>query len=99
METDAFVILFIGRFWDCRTSERTGDITDLHSNGVTCVRFNPAKDSEILTVGRDNVVRLIDSRKTSEEIQNFHHTDFRVDTNYALCAISPDGRFVLPFQT
>ena len=62
---------------------------------MTCVRFNPAKDSEVLTVGRDNVARLIDSRKTSEEIQSFHHTDFRIDSNYALCAISPDGRFDL----
>ena len=44
-------------------------------------------------MGRDNVVRLIDARKTSEEIQNFHHTNFRVESNYALCAISPDGKF------
>lgn len=81
------------RFWDIRTSERTADITDLHYNGVTSVRFNPTNNAEVLTTGRDSVVRLIDVRKAGEELQSFSHTNFKIDLSYAACAISPDGKF------
>jgi autophagy-related protein 16 len=81
------------RFWDVRTSERTADITELHSNGVTSVKFNPTNNAEVLTAGRDSIVKLTDVRKSGEELQSFFHSEFKVDLSYAACAISPDGKY------
>ena len=81
------------RFWDIRSSERTGEVTDLHSGGVTSANFNPSNNAEILTAGRDSVVKLVDVRNTGQELQTFHHSEFRIDLSYAACAISPDGRY------
>jgi len=80
------------RFWDIRTADRTADITELHNNGVTSVNFNPSNNAEVLTTGRDSIVKLIDVRKSGEELQSFRHTDFLIDLTYAACAISPDGK-------
>lgn len=85
---------FLGvRFWDIRSSERTADITELHSNGVTSVQFNPANNAEVLTTGRDSVVKLIDVRKSGQELQSFSHSEFKIDLSYAGCTISPNGTF------
>ncbi len=81
------------RFWDVRSSERTADITELHTNGVTSVKFNPRNNAEVLTTGRDSVVKLIDVRKSGEALQSFYHSDYRIDLSYAGCAISPDGKY------
>jgi len=81
------------RFWDVRSSERTADITELHSNGVTSVKFNPRNNAEVLTTGRDSVVKLIDVRKSGEVLQSFFHSEYRIDLSYAGCAISPDGKY------
>jgi len=49
-------------------------------------------NAEVLTLGRDSVMRLIDVRKSGQELQSFYHSDFRIDLSYAGCAISPDGK-------
>ena len=91
--TDVITIRFQGvRFWDVRTSERTADITDLHFNGVTSVKFNPTNNAEVLTTGRDSVMKLTDVRKAGQELQSFSHVDFKIDLSYAGSAISPDGK-------
>lgn len=64
----------------------------MHSNVVTSVQFNPMNNAEVLTLGRDSVMRLIDVRKSGQELQSFYHSDFRIDLSYAGCAISPDGK-------
>ncbi len=81
------------RFWDARSGDRTGDVSGLHSGGVTSVNFNPSNNEEILTCGRDSLVKLVDVRKTGQELQSFFHAGFRVDLSYAKCAISPDGKY------
>lgn len=68
-------------------------MTDLHFNGVTSVKFNPTNNAEVLTTGRDSVMRLIDVRKAGEELQSFTHSDFKIDLSYSGCSISPDGKF------
>jgi autophagy-related protein 16 len=81
------------RFFDIRSSERTGEVSELHSGGVTSVNFNPNNNAEILTTGRDSTVKLVDVRKTGQALQTFFHSEFRIDVSYAACAISPDGRY------
>ena len=43
-----------------------------------------------MALGIDSVVRILDVRSRGE-IHAFRHGDFRVDSNYSSCAISPDG--------
>ena len=81
------------RFWDVRNGERTADISELHANGVTSVNFNPKNNAEVLTAGRDSILKLIDVRKSGQELQSFSHADFRIDLSYAGCAISPNGMY------
>ena len=81
------------RFFDIRSSERTAEVTELHSGGVTSVNFNPNNNAEILTTGRDNTLKLVDVRKSGQELQTYFHKDFRIDLSYAACAISPDGKY------
>ena len=58
----------------------------------TSVKFNPTNNAEVLTTGRDSIVKLTDVRKAGEELQSFYHSDFRIDLSYAACAISADGK-------
>jgi len=81
------------RFWDVRSGDRTGDVTELHGGGVTSVNFNPSNNGEILTCGRDSSLKLVDVRKNGQEMQTFYHSEFRVDLSYAKAAISPDGKY------
>ncbi len=81
------------RFFDLRSGERTAEVSELHTGGVTSVNFNPNNNAEILTTGRDSTVKLIDVRKTGEELQTLFHPEFRIDLSYAACAISPDGKY------
>lgn len=81
------------RFWDLRNADRTADISELHSNGVTSVNFNPKNNAEVLTAGRDSILKLIDVRKSGQELQSFSHAGFRIDLSYAGCAISPNGKY------
>ena len=68
-------------------------MSNLHLGGVTCVRFHPVNSAEVVTLGRDSMVRILDVR-TRGEIRAFRHGDFRVDSNYSSCAISPDGELI-----
>eukprot|EP00559_Dactyliosolen_fragilissimus_P005156 CAMPEP_0184857380 /NCGR_PEP_ID=MMETSP0580-20130426/2543_1 /TAXON_ID=1118495 /ORGANISM="Dactyliosolen fragilissimus" /LENGTH=557 /DNA_ID=CAMNT_0027352947 /DNA_START=72 /DNA_END=1745 /DNA_ORIENTATION=- len=81
------------RFWDTRTNDRIEDIPNLHIGGVTSVQFNPNNNAEVLTMGRDSKLKLIDAR-TCRELKEFKHTQFRIDLNYASCSLSPNGRYV-----
>jgi len=82
------------RFWDIRESKRTkAEIENFHDGGVTSVQFNPCNSWEILTMGRDSTVRLLDAR-TLQEIQSLRHKDFQIDFNSATCSISPDGKYI-----
>ena len=81
------------RFFDIRSSERTGEVSELHSGGVTSVNFNPNNNSEILSAGRDDTLKIVDVRQTGQTLQTFNHPDFRIDLSYAACAISPDGKY------
>lgn len=97
------------RLWDPRSNERIGDIPDLHDGscgGVTSVMFNPSNSSQIVTMGRDSIIKLVDLRMTTSdssdvqssnggiELQTFRHVDMKVDLSYSGCAISPDGKYV-----
>lgn len=97
------------RLWDPRSNERIGDIPDLHDGscgGVTSVMFNPSNSSQIVTMGRDSIIKLVDLRMASTdssdlpssnggiELQTFQHVDMKVDLSYSGCAISPDGKYV-----
>lgn len=95
------------RFWDYRSNECIGDISDLHDatcGGITSVMFHPSNPSQILTMGRDSILKLVDVRMTSNlssessrgavELQKFQHVDMKVDLSCAGCTISPDGKYV-----
>ena len=79
------------KFWDLRSKERTAEYSNVHSGTVTSIHFNPRNNSEMITMGRDCTIKLVDVR-TGQELQAFHHGNFRVDTNYSACTISPDGK-------
>ena len=81
------------RFWDVRSGERTGEVTDLHTGGVSSVNFNPNNNAEILTLGSDSTLKLVDVRKAGQELQSFRYADFKNNLSYAACAISPDGNY------
>ena len=56
------------------------------------MQFNPKNNAQVLTTGRDSVVKIIDVRKAGQELQSFFHSEFKIDLSYATCAISPDGK-------
>ena len=97
------------RIWDPRSNERIGDIPDLHDascGGVTSVMFNPSNNSQIVSMGRDSIIKLVDVRMATTnssdlsssvdgiELQTFQHVDMKVDLSYSGCVISPDGKYV-----
>ena len=84
------------RCWDLRSSERIFDLHNIHTTGggggVTSVQMNPSNEIQVLTMGRDSVVKFIDLR-TGETIHALSDREFRVSENHASCAISPDATY------
>lgn len=80
------------RFWDVRSGERTADISSLHEGGVTSVHFHPKNSTELLTNGRDSMLKVVDIR-TCTPIQTLMHEDFRTMFNWSSCSFSPDGMY------
>lgn len=89
------------RFWDIRQpQDKTAEVSALHStNGITSVHFNPTNNAEILTMGCDNTLKIVDVRKQGQALQTFYHEQFKIDANYATCAISPDGKYAAAGST
>lgn len=82
------------RCWDMKSSERIFDLHSMHVGGVTSVQINPSNEIQLLTMGRDSLLKLVDMR-TFETIYTFHNEEFRVSQNHASCAISPDGKYTI----
>lgn len=80
------------RFWDVRSGERTADISDLHSGGVTSTQIHPTNSTQILTNGRDSSLKIVDVR-TCTAIYTLQHKDFRTTFNWSSSALSPDGTY------
>eukprot|EP00550_Attheya_septentrionalis_P005774 CAMPEP_0198282502 /NCGR_PEP_ID=MMETSP1449-20131203/2292_1 /TAXON_ID=420275 /ORGANISM="Attheya septentrionalis, Strain CCMP2084" /LENGTH=568 /DNA_ID=CAMNT_0043978767 /DNA_START=177 /DNA_END=1883 /DNA_ORIENTATION=- len=78
------------RFWDIRSGEKTAEIETLHTGGVTCAHLHPTNGTQILTNGRDSVLKLVDIRMGSV-ISTMTHKDFRTPFNWSACSYSPDG--------
>jgi len=74
------------------------EINDLHIGGCTSVQFNPNNAVEILSLGRDSQLKLVDIRNRTV-LHTFQHAEFRVDLNYASSSISPDGKFAIAGST
>ena len=66
------------------------ELNDLHIGGCTSVQFNPENAAEILSLGRDSQLKLVDVRNRAI-LHTFQHADFRIDLNYASSSLSPDG--------
>jgi len=82
------------RLWDVRSGKRVLDVLSMHEGGVTSVQCHPMNGNQILTNGRDSVLRVVDVR-TCTAVQSLGHEDFRTAFNYSSCGISPDGAYAL----
>jgi len=81
------------RFWDVRSGERTGEVTDFHTAGISSVNLNPNNNAEILILGSDSTLKSVDVRQAGQELQSFRHAEFKNKLSNAACAISPDGTY------
>lgn len=81
------------RFWDLRSGERTAEVSSLHSDVITSVKFNPNNNLEVLSLGRDNCIKVVDMRKAGIELHRLSDPDFQVDLVYSTSSISPDGKY------
>lgn len=81
------------RFWDIRSGERTAEVSNLHSDIVTSVYFNPNNNVEVISMGRDNCIKVVDVRKVGKELHRLHHNGFQIDVNNGASVISPDGKY------
>lgn len=82
------------RFWDIRSGDRTAEVSNLHSDIITSVNFNPNNNVEVISMGRDNCIKVVDVRKVGKELHRLYHDDFQIDVNYAASTISHDGKYV-----
>mmetsp|Transcript_10927 Transcript_10927/g.20412 ORF Transcript_10927/g.20412 Transcript_10927/m.20412 type:complete len:560 (+) Transcript_10927:151-1830(+) len=82
------------RFWDVRSGERTAEVSNLHSEIVTSVSFNPNNNVEVISMGRDNCIKVVDVRNAGKELHRLDHVGFQIDVNHAACVISQDGKYV-----
>lgn len=78
------------RIWDLRTGggPPTNERKGVHEQQVTSIQLLP-NEREILTCGRDNVIRILDCR-TLEVSAEFSDPNFRVGTNWTNPCFSPN---------
>ena len=100
------------RLWDLRSGEQVAVAEKVHEGQVTSCRFSPPGSAgvggslpAILTAGRDNCCRLLDSRSlepvpsssssssSSSSPLSLRHDALRLGYNWSRSAPSPDGRF------
>jgi len=81
------------RCWDVRSGDRVLDLPLLHEGGVTSVQWKPKSGHEILTNGRDSILKIVDAR-TKAVIKAVNDPGFRTLTNHASSSFSPDGAYI-----
>mmetsp|Transcript_28287 Transcript_28287/g.43512 ORF Transcript_28287/g.43512 Transcript_28287/m.43512 type:complete len:386 (-) Transcript_28287:614-1771(-) len=81
------------RFWDHRTGDRVLDMAGLHMDEVTSVQFHPLNTTQILTNGKDSILKLVDIR-TCLPIHSFSHPQFKTIFKQSSSSLSPDGKYV-----
>ncbi|GBG26890.1 WD repeat-containing protein 89 [Hondaea fermentalgiana] len=54
-------------FWDRRAARPLGSYEDSHYEGITQIRFNPMRKTELATAGLDGLVCYFDIRQRTEE--------------------------------
>lgn len=83
------------RLWDVRAGAMTQEIKGIHRAAVTSVQVAPSGSGScrILTLSRDNTMKMIDGRTYSETVC-FKENSFRVGWNYSAACFSPNGAFV-----
>jgi WD40 repeat protein len=86
------------RFWDVRSAALAHELAGVHPGAqITSVAVSPrgagggGGGAEVLTNGRDNVLRVVDVR-TFGVVATARAPSYRVGTNFARAAWAPDGR-------
>ena len=79
------------RFWDVQGGALVKEIPNYHAGQIVGIE---KMDNEILTLGRDNKLNLMDLR-TFSVIRSYHEESFSISSNYSKASFSPDGKFVI----
>lgn len=80
------------RFWDYRSGRVAYELKQIHDKAITSVRVQ-ADGVRVLSIGRDNTLRLSDIR-SGERVAASVHDKLSLTSNMARLALSPDGSFV-----
>jgi autophagy-related protein 16 len=79
------------RFWDPRSGKLSVEINAHDKKAATCVRVTN-NDFYAVTCGRDNTVRILDTRSL-QTAATFSHERFAVSSSAAKMCLSPDDSF------
>jgi autophagy-related protein 16 len=82
------------RFWDVKTSQKVLELPSVHVGQCTSVAYHPIDGYTVCTTGRDNIVRLVDSR-VGEVVVTLSDVKYRVNYNWSNAAFSPDGSYIV----
>lgn len=83
------------RVWDPKSGKMTTELTSVHSGQAGGIAVSP-DGVTIITVGKDNVVKVIDARTFSEKmaLTASSSSAYSVGATWAQPAISPNGSYV-----
>jgi autophagy-related protein 16 len=87
------------RFWDQRNRNMVHEMTNLHTDQVTCVSFateesgtSSISGGNLLTNSRDHTLKLIDPRMF-KTLQEFSHPNYQTGFDWSKTCLSPDGLY------
>eukprot|EP01025_Chloroclados_australasicus_P043587 TRINITY_DN4675_c0_g1_i5.p1 TRINITY_DN4675_c0_g1~~TRINITY_DN4675_c0_g1_i5.p1 ORF type:complete len:572 (+),score=90.82 TRINITY_DN4675_c0_g1_i5:87-1718(+) len=80
------------RFWDQRTAKQVHEIKQVHSSAITGVVASN-KFSQILTLGRDHKLKLI-QQNGFNEIRTFNHMKFTIGREMVRPCFSSDDNYI-----
>ena len=78
--------------WDYRSGRMANELKQIHDKAITSVRVQ-ADGVRVLSIGRDNTLRLSDIR-SGERVAVAQHEKLSLSSNMARLALSPDGSYV-----
>ncbi|GMI38515.1 hypothetical protein TeGR_g6717, partial [Tetraparma gracilis] len=82
------------RFWDLSKLTKILEMPSVHTGQCTSCEFHPFDGYTVLTTGRDNAIRLLDSRVCQVSL-TLVDPKYRCNYNWSNAAFSPDGEYVV----
>jgi len=82
------------RFWDASTATKVLEMPTMHQGQCTSVQYSPTDGYTLASTGRDNAVRILDSRVCAV-VMNLTDPKYRVNYNWSNAEFSPDGENIV----